>query len=105
MQLSDGGGPDCSIDSPACSPNGSGSAPIDRLTDEKSPVTGDCHAGICGSRGVQFPSASRPPVVWPCSRFAQERVTLSMMVRSARFRVWRSSLVRPLKRRASNSRT
>jgi hypothetical protein len=38
-------------------------------------------------------------------RFAQERVTLSMMIRSARLRVWRSSLVRPLKRRASNSRT
>ena len=28
--------------------------------DEKSPVTGDCHAGICGSRGVQFPPATRP---------------------------------------------
>jgi hypothetical protein len=38
-------------------------------------------------------------------RFAQERVTLSMMIRSARLRFWRSSLVRPLKRRASNSRT
>ncbi len=28
--------------------------------DEKSPVTGDCHAGICGSRGVKFPPATRP---------------------------------------------
>jgi hypothetical protein len=25
-------------------------------------VTGDCHAGICGSRGVQFPPATRPPL-------------------------------------------
>ena len=38
-----------------------------------------------------------------CSRVGQ--VTLSMMIRSARLRVRRSSLVRPLKRRASNSRT
>jgi len=22
---------------------------------------GDCHAGICGSRGVRFPPATRPP--------------------------------------------
>ena len=28
--------------------------------DEKSPVTGDCHAGICGSRGLQCP---RPPAL------------------------------------------
>lgn len=27
---------------------------------EKSPVTGDFHAGICGSLGVPFPSASQP---------------------------------------------
>ena len=27
--------------------------------DDKSPVTGDCHAGICGSRGVRFPPATR----------------------------------------------
>ena len=27
---------------------------------EKSPVTGDCHAGICGSPGVRFPRATRP---------------------------------------------
>jgi hypothetical protein len=27
---------------------------------EKSPVTGDCHAGICGSPGVRFPLATRP---------------------------------------------
>ena len=40
-----------------------------------------------------------------CGVAPQERVTLSMMVRSARLRFWRSSLVRPLKRRASNSRT
>ena len=26
---------------------------------EKSPVTGDCHAGICGSPGVRFPRATR----------------------------------------------
>jgi hypothetical protein len=54
MQLSDGGGPDCSIDSPAFSLNGSGSAPIDRLTDEKSPVTGDCHAGMYVQRVVML---------------------------------------------------
>ena len=35
---------------------------IDGLTDEKSPVTGDCHAGICGSRGVQFPRLPDPPL-------------------------------------------
>jgi hypothetical protein len=23
-------------------------------------VTGDCHAGICGSPGVKFPRATRP---------------------------------------------
>jgi hypothetical protein len=40
-----------------------------------------------------------------CGVAAQERVTLSMMVRSARLRFWLSSLVRPLRRRASNSRT
>lgn len=28
--------------------------------DDKSPVTGDCHAGICGSRRVRFPPATRP---------------------------------------------
>jgi hypothetical protein len=28
--------------------------------DEKSPVTGDCHAGIRGSREVQFLPATRP---------------------------------------------
>src|SRR5262249_59987848 len=27
---------------------------------ERSPVTGDCHAGICGSPGVRFPRATRP---------------------------------------------
>ena len=27
---------------------------------KKSPVTGDCHAGICGSPGVKFPRATRP---------------------------------------------
>jgi len=26
---------------------------------EKSPVTGDCHAGIRGSPGVRFPRATR----------------------------------------------
>jgi len=28
--------------------------------DDKSPVTGDCHAGICGSRGLAMPPATRP---------------------------------------------
>ena len=28
--------------------------------DEKSPVTGDCHAGICGSPGARSPRATRP---------------------------------------------
>ena len=26
-------------------------------------MTGDCHAGICGSRGVQFPPATRLRVI------------------------------------------
>src|SRR3954454_14311447 len=43
--------------SPGSSGTGPGSpAPGDE--DDKSPVTGDCHAGICGSRGLQCP---RPP--------------------------------------------
>ena len=42
-------------DSPACSPTGASSAPT---ADQKSPVTGDCHAGIRGSRGLRCP---RPP--------------------------------------------
>ena len=29
--------------------------------DDKSPVTGDCHAGICGSPGVRSLRATRPP--------------------------------------------
>uniref|UniRef100_UPI001ED9A441 HNH endonuclease n=1 Tax=Actinopolymorpha alba TaxID=533267 RepID=UPI001ED9A441 len=29
--------------------------------DDKSPVTGDCHAGICGGLGVRFPRATRHP--------------------------------------------
>ena len=29
-------------------------------TDEKSGVTGDCHAPFCGSPGVRFPRATRP---------------------------------------------
>src|SRR4051794_14169037 len=32
-----------------------------RQLEEKSPVKGDLHAGICGSRGVRFPSATRLP--------------------------------------------
>ena len=36
--------PDCSRDSPACSPTGAWSART--RADQKSPVTGDCHAGI-----------------------------------------------------------
>src|SRR4051794_19551586 len=40
--------------SPGCSGTGPGSpAPGDE--DDKSPVTGDCHAGICGSRGCNAP--------------------------------------------------
>ena len=35
--------------------------------DDRSPVTGDCHAGICGSPGVRFPRATRPAAF-----FAQE---------------------------------
>jgi transposase len=38
-----GGGPGCSQENPACSPTGASSAPT---ADQKSPVTGDCHAGI-----------------------------------------------------------
>ena len=66
-----GGGPDCSIDSPACSPTGARSA---RTTaDRKSPVTGDRHAGIRGSRGLQCPrppdtSKSRTPSCAPAPR-------------------------------------
>jgi WhiB family redox-sensing transcriptional regulator len=33
-----------------------------RQLEEKSPVKGDLHAGICGSRGVRFPSATRLPL-------------------------------------------
>ena len=50
-------GPDCSRDSPVCSPTGAW--PARTKTDQKSPVTGDCHAGICGSPGVRFPRATR----------------------------------------------
>jgi hypothetical protein len=42
--------------SPACSPTGAW--PARTKADQKSPVTGDCHAGICGSRGLRCP---RPP--------------------------------------------
>jgi RNA-directed DNA polymerase len=38
-----GGGPGSSQENPACSPTGASSAPT---ADQKSPVTGDCHAGI-----------------------------------------------------------
>jgi hypothetical protein len=51
-----GGGPGCSQDSQAYSPTGAWSART--KADRKSPVTGDCHAGICGSRGLRSP---RPP--------------------------------------------
>ena len=43
-----------------CSPIGNGSPPSGEQ-DDRSPVTGDCHAGICGSPGVKFPRATRPP--------------------------------------------
>ena len=42
-----------------CSHSGNGSAPPGDQ-DDKSPVTGDCHAGICGSRRVKSPPATRP---------------------------------------------
>src|SRR5256885_16457652 len=45
----------------AASPGSSGigpGSPAPGGEDDKSPVTGDCHAGICGSRGLQCP---RPP--------------------------------------------
>jgi Reverse transcriptase (RNA-dependent DNA polymerase) len=50
------GGPRCPPGSPACPSTGARSART--RADQKSPVTGDCHAGICGSRGPQRP---RPP--------------------------------------------
>src|SRR3954454_4370597 len=47
--------------SPGCSGTGPGSpAPGDE--DDKSPMTGDCHAGICGSRGLQCPRL--PDLAW-----------------------------------------
>ena len=54
-----GRGSPCGI--PACSRTGYG-FPRSRASgdqDDKSPVTGDCHAGICGSPGVRFPRATR----------------------------------------------
>jgi hypothetical protein len=48
-----GGWPDCSRDSPPCSLIGVWSARTRR--GQKSPATGDCHAGICGSRGLRCP--------------------------------------------------
>jgi hypothetical protein len=43
----------------ACLPTGSGTArPGDQ--GDKSPVSREAHAGICGSRGVQLPPATRP---------------------------------------------
>ena len=27
-------------------------------------MTGNCHAGICGSRGVRFPPATRQSLAW-----------------------------------------
>ena len=44
---------------PICSRTGPGLTVSSRL-DGKSGVTGDCHAGICGSPGVRFPRATRP---------------------------------------------
>ena len=49
---------------------GNGSPPLGE-EGEKSPVTGDCHAGICGSRRVKSPPATRPcPGHSPESRLA-----------------------------------
>ena len=45
-------------DSPACSPTGAWSARP--RADQKSPVTGDCHAGIRGSRGLRCPRRPDP---------------------------------------------
>uniref|UniRef100_UPI001ED9A81E HNH endonuclease n=1 Tax=Actinopolymorpha alba TaxID=533267 RepID=UPI001ED9A81E len=42
------------------SPTGHGPTPFGDQ-DDKSPVTGDCHAGICGGLGVRFPRATRHP--------------------------------------------
>src|SRR3954464_12992617 len=42
-----------------CSSTGPGSPPPGD-EDNKSPVTGDCHAGICGSRGLQCPRLPDP---------------------------------------------
>jgi hypothetical protein len=43
---------------PDCLPTGAGCArSLD--SDEKSGVTGDCHAPFCGSPGVRFPRATR----------------------------------------------
>src|SRR3954464_1926521 len=42
-----------------CSGTGPGSPPPGD-EDDKSPVTGDCHAGICGSRGLQCPRLPDP---------------------------------------------
>jgi len=48
---------------PACSPTGSGTArPGDQ--GDKPPVSREAHAGICGSRGVQLPPATRPAITW-----------------------------------------
>ena len=43
-----------------CLPTGHG-RPHPGDQDDKSPVTGDCHAGIRGSRGVKLPPATRQP--------------------------------------------
>src|SRR4051812_25680858 len=45
-----------------CSGTGPGSPPPGD-EDDKSPVTGDCHAGICGSRGLQCPRLPDPALV------------------------------------------
>jgi hypothetical protein len=53
------GGPGSSIENPACSSIGPGTA-ISGGFDEKSGMTGDCHVPFCGSPGVRFPRATRP---------------------------------------------
>jgi len=49
---------------PTSSGTGAGSRPPGEQG-YKSPVAGDCHAGICGSRRAKLPPATRP---WPDGR-------------------------------------
>src|SRR3954471_10186935 len=70
--------------SPGCSGTGPGSpAPGDE--DDKSPVTGDRHAGICGSRGLRCPRLPdpAPPVITTHRRSSGPSLTGGYVVRSA----------------------